>query len=91
MNTKVIEPKWRTPPQWAKVLGVGHDKLLHNIRTGELEAVNMATSRSGRPRYLISEEAMGRFLRSRQVIPDGGLSTTQRLRRKAAAGVKEFF
>ncbi|MEO2047197.1 MAG: helix-turn-helix domain-containing protein [Pirellulales bacterium] len=83
--------KWSTPPELAKLLGVGHDKILHNIRTGELEAVNMATSRSGRPRYRIHESAIERFLLSRRVVPDGGLSTTKRLRRQAQSGVKEFF
>ena len=90
MRTK-IKSEWRTPPQVAREIGVGSDKILHAIRTGELEAINMAASRSGRPRYRIHESALERFLRSRQVIPDGGLSTTQRLRRKAVAGVTEFF
>lgn len=80
-----------SPPALAKKWGVSPGKIVSFIRTGELRAINVAQSSCHRPRYLIDIIDVERFEQARQVIPDGGLSTTQRLRRKAAAGVKEFF
>ena len=61
------------------------------IRSGELRALNLARTANGRPRYSIDVVDLERFERARTVIPDGGLSTTQKLRRRAAGSVKEFF
>jgi excisionase family DNA binding protein len=41
---------YRTPPEIARRLGVGPEKVLAWIRSGELAAVNLATTRHGRPR-----------------------------------------
>ena len=86
-----IKPEFDTPPQLAKLWGVSPDKIVYLIRTGELEAVNLAKTRTGRPRYRISKDAQKQFMRSRLVVPDRGLSTTRRLRRKAATGITEYF
>jgi hypothetical protein len=64
---------------------------LHFIRTGELRAINLAASRSNRPRYVIDRDDLAAFERARAVVPDAGESTTRRLRRRAAGNVKEFF
>lgn len=58
-----------TPPEIAERLRVHADKVRHWIERGELEAVNLATSRCGRPRYRVSAEALERFLERRQVLP----------------------
>jgi len=42
---------WSTPPQIAKYLGVRTDKIRHWIARGELQAVNLAETRSGRPSF----------------------------------------
>lgn len=56
-----------TPPQFATSLGVSADTVLAWIRSGELEALNLAGSRCTRPRYRISQDAIDRFLRLRAV------------------------
>jgi len=80
-----------TPPQVAKLLGVSSAKVILWIRQGELRALNLANRGCNRPRYSISPEALEAFERSRQVIPDGGQSTTRKLRKNVVKGPKEFF
>ncbi len=80
-----------TPPQVATDWKTSPDKIIELIRSGELEAFDFSVSRSGRRRYRITREAMERFIRSRLIVPDGGLSTTQRLRRRSQKAVKNFF
>jgi excisionase family DNA binding protein len=64
-----IEPKKLTPPQLARRLGVGTDKVLNWIRTGELRAINGATKPNGRPRYLVDIEDLEAFENRRAVTP----------------------
>jgi hypothetical protein len=80
-----------TPPEVARRYRVATKKVLAWIRKGELRALNLANRGCSRPRYSITPEALAEFERARTVVPDGGESTTQRLRRKAAAGVREYF
>ena len=89
--SKTIKRVKLTPPQYAKRLGVSVAKVTDFIRKGELRAMNAASDRRNRPRYLIDLIDIEKFERSREVIPDGGLSTTQRLRRRAQTGVTEYF
>ncbi len=79
-----------TPPEVAKRYGVATAKVLLWIRQGELLALNLANRGCVRPRYSISLEALEQFEAARRVVPDGGLSTTQHLRRRATAGVNRF-
>jgi excisionase family DNA binding protein len=58
-----------TPPVLAKALGVHPGKVRAWIESGELEAVNLATSRCGRPRYRVRQDAVDTFLERRKVIP----------------------
>jgi len=74
-----------TPPEVAERLGVAPEKVVAWIRKGELRAINVANRGCVRPRYSISPEALEDFENSRLVVPDGGLSTTQRLRRTSVA------
>jgi hypothetical protein len=90
MAADTIERRKFSVPQVARLWGVSTHKVLHFIRTGELRAINLAASRSNRPRYMIDRDDLERFEVARQVIPDGGETTTRKLRRRAA-GVKEFF
>lgn len=91
MSAKSTPRRHLTPPQVAEHLGVADSKVVAWIRTGELQAINVANRQCKRPRYAISVEALEAFKFSRQVVPDGGLSTTRRLRRQATTGVKEYF
>lgn len=80
-----------TPPEIAEEFGVATAKVIGWIRAGELVAINLANRGCVRPRYSITPEAIEQFKAGRQVVPDGGLSATQRLRRKAAPGTREYF
>lgn len=53
-----------TPPEIAKLLHVGRDKVLAWIRSGELPAANL--SDSGRPRYAVTEDDLAAFLEARK-------------------------
>ena len=86
-----IEKRKLTAPQVAKLWGVSTHKVLHFIRTGELKACNLAANTSNRPRFAIDVADIASFEASRQVIPDGGESTTTKLRQRTPQGVKNFF
>jgi excisionase family DNA binding protein len=77
-----------TPPQVAKQLGVSPDKILAWIRKGELDATNVATVGSARPRYRISEEDLAKFQGTRQNVKPPPKPPR---RRKTDPNVIEFF
>jgi hypothetical protein len=58
-----------TPPQIAEAWGVSPEKIIGFIRSGELKAINVATRRRGRPRYLVDIEDLEAFERLRTVCP----------------------
>jgi hypothetical protein len=87
----IVERTKVSVPHLAKEWGVSAAKITSFIRAGELRAINVSTSREQRPRYLIDRADIAAFEQARRVVPDGGQSTTQRLRRRAQPGVKEFF
>jgi hypothetical protein len=49
------------PAQVAEMWGVSHDKVLEFIRTGELEAFNVASKKSRRPQFKIPLAALQAF------------------------------
>ena len=59
------------------------------IKSGELVAMNVATCRDQRPRYLIDRADIEDFEHARQVVPDSGKPAPRR--RRAQPGVTEFF
>ena len=60
---------WVSPPALAEELGIAVEKVIRWIEHGELNAVNVATTTTGRPRWRISEEDVGAFLLSRKNQP----------------------
>lgn len=54
-----------TPPQLAQRYGVKPSKILGWIKSGELQAINIATKVARRPRYRISHEAVAAFEEAR--------------------------
>lgn len=80
-----------TPPELAKLWGINPSKIIGAIRRGELRAINVAEPHCTRPRYLIDRADIAAYEKKLRVIPDGGESATQKLRRKSQSGVKEFF
>lgn len=50
-----------TPPELARRWGISADKVLAWIRSGELKAIDAATKRGGRPRFLIDNSDIAEF------------------------------
>lgn len=53
------------PSQVAAMWGVAHDKVLEFIKTGELEAFNVASTKSRRPQFKITLAAIEAFQQRR--------------------------
>ncbi|MCA9265919.1 MAG: helix-turn-helix domain-containing protein [Planctomycetales bacterium] len=79
-----------TPPVLAKQWGVSPDKVLNFIRSGELRAIDISSSRGVRPRYLIDVADIEAFENRRTVSAEGPAKSTRRRGRKQAR-VREFF
>ena len=56
MSTAADLPRWLSPPQIARIVGVTPEKVITMIRSGELRAVDVATRGSRRPRYRVRPE-----------------------------------
>lgn len=50
-----------SPAELAAMWGVAHDKVLEFIKTGELEAFNVASKRSRRPQFKVTLTAVKAF------------------------------
>ena len=66
-----------SPPALAKAWGIDVAKVLTWIKRGELKAINAATDRNGRPRYLIDQTDVQVFELSRTIQ-----APAQRVRRR---------
>ncbi|MFG0257277.1 MAG: DNA-binding protein [Phycisphaerales bacterium JB043] len=91
-----IGRRWLTPPEIARERGLRTAKVLEWIRSGELLAVNLATSPHGSPRWKVSADALAVFDTARSNRASGSLVSTKavtdrRTRRAHSAGVEEFF
>jgi hypothetical protein len=86
----IVERTKVSVPHLAKEWGISTRKIVGFIQAGELRAINVATSRESRPRYLIDRADIEAFEFARQVIPVGTGSTIRRLRRSQPPGVKKF-
>jgi excisionase family DNA binding protein len=60
------DKRFLTPPQAAKLLGVGAEKVKAFIDRGELVAINL--SMGDRPRWRIAPDALQVFLKSRSNV-----------------------
>ena len=78
-----------TPPEMARQWGIGVDKVLAWIRSGELRAINVASQREGRPRYLIDLADIAVFEAARSVA--ASTPVARRRRRRCDATITEFF
>lgn len=77
-----------SPPKIAKAWGLDPNKIIGWIKSGELRAINVATTAGGRPRFLVDEADLAEFEARRAVSPPP--AATPR-RRRSAGDVKEFF
>lgn len=69
-----------TPKAYAQQLGVSENKVLAWIRTGQLKALNVASSVRNRPRWKITAEARREFEDSRTAKPSESATATLRRR-----------
>lgn len=75
-----------TPPQLAERWGVGHEKILGWIHSGELQALNLATRPTGQPRWAIPLASVERFEASRSTSPP-----PKPAKRRAVVATKDYF
>ncbi len=81
------QPANYTPPQLARHYGVSVDKVIRWILAGELQALNLATTTGGRPRYRITAEAVEQFEARRAVVAP----PPRQRRRKANLNSGQFY
>lgn len=84
----IVEQRKVSVPHLAKEWGIASNKITAWIKSGELKAINAATSRDQRPRYLIDRRDIEEFERSRLVVPD---QPQPRVRRKRQPAGKDYF
>ncbi len=77
-----------TPPRLARRWLVKPEKVVAFIRGGHLKAINVASSTSGRPRWVITPEAVAAFEAARSAV---SAEPVPRTRRRKAATTIEFF
>jgi excisionase family DNA binding protein len=69
LPTRQDAPKGRTIREVARLLRVGTDRVRGWIRSGELEAINTAATRCGKPRYVVLPSHLAEFEKRRRVQP----------------------
>ena len=75
-----------TPPRLAKLWGVDPAKIHQWIRSGELRAIDVSSTRGGRPRYLIDVADVAAFEAGREVRPPSPVPR----RRTFCAAIPEY-
>jgi hypothetical protein len=58
-----------TIPEFAKRYRIGRDAARAMIRRGDVVAVNVAATACGRPRWIVTPEALAEFERRRSAAP----------------------
>jgi hypothetical protein len=81
-------PRWLSPPQVGRIVGVTPEKVIALIRNGEMRGINVASRGSRRPRYRVTPEDLTAWARGREVVPT---PTPPAPRRRRQSGVKEFY
>ncbi len=79
-----------SPSALARRYGVKVHKVHQWIATGEIAAVNVATDRSGRPRWRIAAEAVEQFEAARSNTTGPAPAARSRKRRRQT-NVKEYY
>jgi hypothetical protein len=77
-----------SPRNLCRRFKVGIDKVLGWIRRGELKAVNVATTLCGKPRWVVTPEALAEFERRRASGPP---PKPQRKRRKRDPDFVDYY
>jgi hypothetical protein len=79
-------PIYFTPPSVAKRYGVGVGKIHELIAAGELEAFDISSRTSKRPRYRISADALERFELRRSAV-----AKPQQTPKRKPKATRDFF
>jgi hypothetical protein len=74
-----------TVPEVAERYRVGEDKVRGWILRGELEAINTSSALCGRPRYVITREALAKFEAGRRA------AKVQKPKRKKKSDIPDYF
>jgi hypothetical protein len=77
-----------TPREVACVVRVSPDRVRALIQSGQLGAINLATGRNRKPRYIILPEHLAEFARARRVVPPAPAPAP---RRKRMTGGIDFY
>jgi hypothetical protein len=77
-----------TVPEFARRYRIGKDRVRAMIRRGELAAINTAPHRCGRPRFIITPEAMAAFEQGHAAQAD---TPKPRRKKRRPKGYIEFF
>ncbi len=80
----------QTVPELAKWWRVGQDKIRTWIRKGELIAINTATTLCGKPRWVVSPDAVAEFESRRKSGPPPEQEKPRRRRYKPAGFVDYY-
>lgn len=83
-------PRYLTPPEYARRLGVDVGKVHGWIRTGELRAINTAKNGNGRPRWKIPPDCIVQFESAREAKPPAA-RPKRRSRQRLPAGFIAYF
>jgi hypothetical protein len=78
-----------TPSRLATRWGVSIDKPLAWIRAGQLHAINIASKQTGKPRWIVTPEALAVFEAARSSTATVAVRPIRR--RRQTAGVIEYF
>jgi excisionase family DNA binding protein len=85
--TTSVGCEYLSAPRVAELLGVGHDRVLAWIHSGELRAANVAVKVGGRPRRRVSEDDLQAFLARRS----GQSPPRIRRRRQRPENIVEYY
>jgi excisionase family DNA binding protein len=73
-------PRGHTPAELARLLRVSPDRVRAWIKSGELGAIDTATHRCGKPRYVILPHHLAEFERRRAAATPAGKPAPRRRR-----------
>ena len=75
------DSRGHTPRELGRILRVSPDKVRAMIRSGELGAINTATVRCGKPRFIVLPHHLAEFEKGRRISPPAKPAPRQKRRR----------
>ena len=81
-------PRGYTPAELARLLRVSPDRVRAWIKSGELPALNVATHRCGRPRFVILPQHLAEFEKRRRAATPVAKPSP---RKRRATGIVDYY